>query len=449
MNGLKKRLYPKLPVGAQNLMLSVGGWRRARQRYGAGFQRYETLLAESEQWTESKLRAYQETRLREIVAYACKHVPYYRDLMRRYSLTPEMCSTLDGLRRLPILTKADVQDHATRLRSNVDTGPVRVVHTGGTTGTSLKITVEQTALDYHWAVIWRQRRRMGLAPGDRYASFSGDTILPSHQTTPPYWRYDRGEGRILFSNWHLSEATLPVYLDAYNAYAPKYVQGYPSFLFAVAEYAQRTGTALHHPVAVFTSSETLRGEQRAAIAQTFGAPVLDFYSSGEQVAAVSECEAGGYHVDAEFGILEIVDGQAVATTLHNRAMPLLRYALGDGLAWRKERCRCGRSLPLVHPPMGRLDDVIVTPSGRRFGRLDHLFKDTPAIREAQLVQTTPEHLTVRVVLRPGAICPTTELHHQIRARLGDELQIQVEIMDAIPRSTSGKFRFVVSELKQP
>lgn len=446
MNGLKKRLYPRLPVAAQNLMLSLGGWQRARQRYGAGFQRYETLLAESERWPDSTLRAYQEMRLREIVAHAFEHVPYYRDLLRKHGLTPETCGTLEGLRRLPILTKADVQDHTARLRSEKATGPARTVRTGGTTGTSLQITVEQTALDVHWAVVWRQRRRMGLAPGDRYASFSGDAILPADQTAPPYWRQDRGEGRVLFSNWHVSEATLPAHLDAYNAYAPTYVQGYPSFLYAVAEHALRTGVALHRPVAVFTSSETLRDEQRAAITEAFGAPVLDFYSSGEQVVAVSECEAGGYHVDAEFGLLEIVDGQAVATALHNRAMPLLRYALGDGLAWRDERCPCGRTLPLVHRPTGRLDDVIVTPSGRRFGRLDHLFKDTPAVREAQLVQASPDKLTVRIALRPGTECPAG-LGRQIRTRLGDELEVAVEIVDAIPRTASGKFRFVISEVR--
>ena len=90
---------------------------------------------------------------------------------------------------------------------------------------------------------------------------------------------------------------------------------------------------------------------------------------------------------------------------------------------------------------------MTTPDGRLIGRLDHVFKQQTSVAEAQIVQDRPDRIRVFVV-------PSTDWHEgseallvqEIRKRLGDEIKISVERIDAIPREPNGKFRAVKTYL---
>src|SRR5690606_38406780 len=127
--------------------------------------------------------------------------------------------------------------------------------------------------------------------------------------------------------------------------------------------------------------------------------------------SASECPEGGLHVDTEMCAVEIdpheegdgwVRGEILATGFANRAMPLLRYRTGDVATLRQgAHCPCGRARPLIEGIDGRIEDYVVTPDGRRIGRLDHVFKDARFIQEAQIRQTAPDRLRILVVAPAG------------------------------------------------
>ena len=84
---------------------------------------------------------------------------------------------------------------------------------------------------------------------------------------------------------------------------------------------------------------------------------------------VGECEKhNGLHLMMENIFLEVVDkkgiplvegeGDLVLTHLHNRAMPFIRYKIGDRARISGRSCSCGRSLPLIEEIIGRSFDVI-------------------------------------------------------------------------------------------
>src|SRR5262249_49428042 len=110
------------------------------------------------------------------------------------------------------------------------------------------------------------------------------------------------------------------------------------------------------------------------------------------------------------------------------------------------KCSCGRTLPVLLSVEGRSDDVILTPDGRRIGRLDPVFKSNIPIREAQIVQESAE--VIRVLVVPG---PAFNVGHEkalvaaLRERVGDR-KIQVEKITNIPRTANGKFRAVISKV---
>ena len=67
--------------------------------------------------------------------------------------------------------------------------------------------------------------------------------------------------------------------------------------------------------------------------------------------------------------------------------------------------------------------------------------------EAQIVQETPAAIEVRVVPRPEWNADRArELEKEIRARLGDEIRVELRMVDAIAREPNGKFRAVKSRI---
>ena len=107
-----------------------------------------------------------------------------------------------------------------------------------------------------------------------------------------------------------------------------------------------------------------------------------------------------------------------------------------------------RNIPILGGLTGRpLEDIVVTPDGRHVGRLDHAFKDTLNVREAQIVQEDINSLIVKIVPRPG-FSPDNErmILDDLRLRLGDEIAIHFQLVDRIPRTANGKFRFVISQV---
>jgi phenylacetate-CoA ligase len=182
----------------------------------------------------------------------------------------------------------------------------------------------------------------------------------------------------------------------------------------------------------------------------------------ELVAAGSECEAGGLHLWPEVGILEVLDdetdkplaagrvGRLVCTALLNTDMPLIRYDVGDrgALASQAGMCPCGRSLPRLQEMDGRSDDLILTADGRRIGRaaLDAVLQADLAIVEAQFVQESWQRLSVRFVPASGYTNRHgREVARRLRERVGD-MEIELEPVDHIPRSPTGKLRGVISKL---
>jgi phenylacetate-CoA ligase len=128
-------------------------------------------------------------------------------------------------------------------------------------------------------------------------------------------------------------------------------------------------------------------------------------------------------------------------------MPLIRYRVGDRAVAREGNCACGCGFPLIERVEGRIEDYLRTPDGRLIGRVDHLFKDVQHVREAQIVQKRLDTIVARVVRADGYNAQDERtILTEARQRLGPSVQITFEYPDAIERTSSGKFRFIVSQL---
>ena len=461
MNHWLETIYGRSPVRLQNLYVSWYGRRIRHQRFSREYEKWMALFERSQWWGPDELEAHQDRALAALVARCYEAVPFYRRAMEERRLLPADVTTRGDLPKLPIVTKDTIRrDPAAFLARGVRPGKLKESPTSGTTGASFTVLWDQET-DVLWnALLWRHRSWSGFYFGTRYATLLGRVAVPLRQSSPPFWRWNRPWNQVLFSSFHLKADNIGSYVDAMRAFQIQALECYPSTGYILARFLEDRGEIL--PLShVVSSSETLLPIQREVMEKVFRTKVLDYYGMSEAVLFAGECGQGsGYHLNAEIGIAEVVDergnplppghhGRLLGSGLVNRAMPLLRYEIGDVSALRIERCPCGRRLPLLDPVTTKAEDIVVAPGGRLISSstLTHPFKPLVRVEKSQIVQEAIDRLLIRIVPRPGYDEEDTRhLLREMQRRVGPDMRIRVEIVDDVPLGASGKYRWVVSKL---
>ncbi len=449
-------LYFRAPVWLQEVLLSAYGWRLRFLRYGREHRRVLDELRRSQWLSPDEIEALQLARLNEVLRRAQSTVPLYRDRLPAAPL-----AALGQLAEVPVLRKEDLRAPRDVLVSREFAGRRLVrIHTGGTTGTPLTVYCDRATLQRNYAFFARLLEWAGVPPRARTATFAGRTLVPPAQRTPPFWRRNAAGNALLFSSYHIAPSTLGHYVRSLADFRPELIDSYPSSIEPIARYVLESGITSIRPRAVVTSSETLDPAVRALVGQAFGCPVLDHYGSAEMAALVAQCAHGSYHVNPEFGVVEVVrpdgspaapgePGEIVATGFINPVMPIVRYATGDLARRREGTCPCGRAFPMLAGIEGRADDVIVTPDGRRIGRLDPVWKAVSSVHEAQIVQVAADRVRVDVAGDAVTDDDRAALLRELANRLGPTMRIEVARVERIPRTARGKFRAVVNLVGDP
>ena len=451
------RLYHALPAPLWPVAAGLRGWWLRRWRYGAETERLAAEALAREAWTPAQWDAWRQPRLSALLERAATRVPYYRDWWLQQGGGPERWRELANW---PVLEKETVRGAPEAFLAD-DCAPRRMFpeHTSGTSGTPVRLWWSRDTVRRWYALFEaRWRRWYGVGRDDRWAILGGQLVVPSARRRPPFWVWNAPMRQLYLSSQHLSPATAAAYVGALHRYRVTYLFGYSSALASLAAEITRQGLRPPPLRVVITNAEPLLAWQRAGIQTAFVCPVRETYGMAEIVTAAGECEHGRMHLWPEAGVVEVVtpDGAAafagavgdlVCTGLVNDDMPLIRYRLGDrGRLGPVDggSCPCGRRLPVLLEVEGRCDDVVVTPSGRRLGRLDPVFKGDMAIREAQIIQEAPERLRVLVVPAAGfGPAAAGEIRERLLARLEPGMAVAVETVAAIPREANGKFRAVV------
>ena len=174
---------------------------------------------------------------------------------------------------------------------------------------------------------------------------------------------------------------------------------------------------------------------------------------------IVECEKGELHLKSEYSYVEILNndnrtckpgerGRIISTHFNNTAFPLIRYDIGDYVVIsNNQAAKCGRSGLLIDYIEGRNEDYIITPEGRIMGRLSILLKDAVNVIEAQIEQTCIEEVILRIVRNKNySKKDEVSIKHSARTRLGNSIKISFDYVDEIPRTSNGKFRFVISKI---
>lgn len=418
---------------------------------------------ESTQWLPADaLAALQLSQLTQVVSHAHSTVPHYRECWSgRYD--PAQVLTWEAFRRLPLLTRADLQTRFDLMKSAqipASHGPVVEARTSGSTGTPVCV-LKSELCGLFWSAFtlrehaWHNRDMHGKLAAIRQGV-----------------KREEGEG------WggatqgavHTGRAaTLPVSTPVSEQLAwlqeqnPEYLLTHPTNLGALAQLSIRSAVRLQRLREARTSGEVLTQEVRDLCRQAWGVPVVDMYSTNEVGYIALQCpQTDSYHAMAEGLLVEVVDesgkpveagkvGRILVTTLNNFATPLIRYDIGD-YAEVGAPCACGRGLPVLKRIIGRVRNMLVTADGGHywpsFG-MRGLTDKMPVIQH-QFVQKDFDLIEVRLVTsRALEKAEEDEISRLLLGRLPTAFRLQFVYCGQIPRSAGGKFEDFISEVSIP
>jgi len=419
-------------------------------------------LERSQWWTPGRLADHQLARLRHLLEWAHTHVPYYRAAMDAAGVRPADVQAPGDLARLPYLTRELIQTRFDDLRARAALRGVHRRSSGGSTGTPVTVLVDMGRMGMQEAARLRAHRWFGLEPGAREIVLWGSPIEITRQDRVRGVR-DRLLNSRLLSAFDMGDAALDGHVAAIRRFRPAKLYGYASALHLLAAHVERRGGPPPAGLrAVFTTAEPLFDFQREVIERALGCPAAVEYGCRDGGLVALQCPQGGLHVNAEGMVVEIADpddegrGEIVLTNLDSLAFPIVRYRTGDIGSLEPGACACGRGLPRLRSVEGRRTDFLVTPGGRMLHALSaiYILRDSPAVREFRVVQETIDHLTVEIV--PATPVRSLQLsspdgqalHAQFRALMGPGVEVEIRAVAEIPRTASGKFRYVESRVGQ-
>ena len=245
------------------------------------------------------------------------------------------------------------------------------------------------------------------------------------------------------------------YIEGIAQYRPHYVAGYAGSLYQIATVARRHNVPLYRPAFVYSSAELLQDFMRARIEEQFGTRVYDFYGSREVGAIAGECRLGRKHIFAMNNLVEVLnnkeervapgaEGRLIVTNLHNYAMPLLRYEIGDTGSLAADPCPCGSELPALQSLTGRVTDHFRLADGTLIHGeyFTHLFYFREWVAHFQVDQLQSDRIRISVVLAGERNEPDMrEITAGIRVVMGQECAVEWCFVDAISKTVHGKHLF--------
>jgi phenylacetate-CoA ligase len=458
-HGLLKCYY-KLPAPLQEIFsLAYMPLKLPSLLGGKGYIEKRDMFLKSQWWPRSRLEDYQLNRLHELLEHAYKNVPYYRRTFKKHGLKPEHIKSLEDLEKIPILTREDVaRNFRSLIAKNADSKKLELCQTSGSTGKPISFYMDYPNRTTASAIYTRCIKTMGHKISDRLASLEftffliRNEFVRSHVHNPLFRRL------YLSSRAHNFE-DLESYLGIIKKFKPHLMQGNPSVLYLLACSAEENGVSIRFR-SFLSLFENLYRFQREKIRKVFGCEIFNYYCSRENIVSAMECKNhDGMHVDIERGIIETVDknglrtsrnktGSIIATGLHNFAMPLIRYEIGDFGSISERLCSCGRESPLLKSLDGR--KVGILEYGNRYiypTTLSLLVWEVSNIKECQFVQENSRELTLKIVKRADySDKDTKKLISLIKKVINDDnVKVSVHFTNFIPRTAGGKFEFVVKK----
>lgn len=402
------------------------------------------FLLESQYWDRKKLTEYQLNCLNELLVHA-KKSKFYSELYHNVRLP---LSSLEQMKTIPLVTKADLQNCSTDLAIGEYLKSGWFVRSSGSTGSPTTAYISQLAIAYRNATKWRFFGWWGFSQYDRWVNF---TAYPRNSSTLNRIK-SLMTPRLDIDIFSLNDTTAAELLRKIVDYKPKYFRGYVSALANFGRLVKQKNLSISglHLKAIIVTSEILYESDREFIESVFNCKVVNEYGAAEGGLFACECPDGGMHIQEEsLFVFTGENDELVSTELHNKLMPLINYKVGDKVVLADRKCKCGRELSLIESIEGRIgSDEIITSDGRRLNYLffDRMIKNLARtklwgqIKKFQIVQDGSTFYCN--IIKNENYTDDIEMYIKdyIKHEVGESTRVVFVYKNEIETEKSGKFR---------
>ena len=414
----------------------------------AGIEELRARTAEllsHDAWSRERLLAHQRERLLATLRHAVSASPYYRAVLGPDAAAPDLdLQALPTLRKETLVERFDEIVTDPRLRAadleahlagpdaeRPYLGAYSVFSTSGTCGLRALVVYDRDDMAAGIAVSLRAMARQGIGPATRLVAIGSPD--PLHLSRRLFVAFRAGR----VGAPELTVATpLREMVRALDAYQPEAIAGYPTVAGLLAE-EQLEGRLHIAPRTLAFGSEPTTPDILARLDAAWGVRPANVYATTEApIVAVSSPQDACLDVAEDLVVVEVVDeagrpvpegtagAKVLVTNLASRALPLIRYEIGDAVTLAAGPSPAGRPYRRLESVEGRAGDVMRLPAqdGGTVAvhpfRLGHPLKAFPEVRRFQL-GLADGAIVMDVVLRPDA---ARDMPDRLRAAIVRELE---------------------------
>ncbi len=366
---------------------------------------------------------------------------------------------------IPILKKRDIQlPLSSRITAGYSLKKIHQHNTSGSSGTPFYFAKDKFCHAMSWAIIYDRFKWHGINPGlDLEARFYG--IPLSKKKFYKEKLKDYLANRVRFPVFDLSDKVLKKYVDIFTKRKFVYANGYTSSLVVFAKYLLKNNLVLKklcpHLQAIFTTSEVCDNIDKQIMERGFGVQVVNEYGAAELDLIAFEDNDDDWLLNYETLLVELLDekgnsvspgkeGRVIVTSLYNRAMPFIRYELGD-TAILTDRTK--GPYKILQKVTGRTNDIALLPSGKKSPGLTFyyisksLLEGGGFLTEFIIQQKSKEHFHFQYVAARDITQKEEEkVKEAMETYLEPGLSASFERKEQIQRTKAGKLKHFFSEI---
>jgi len=452
------KIYRISPNFIQNICISTFNFFSYNKRYGGKYKEFKKLFRKNRNLTRPEILQNQREHFFDFIQKAKTNSVFYANLFKEITDAEK----LENISQLPIVDKEMLRANINDIVINTNENLIES-KTGGTTGKSLEVKYTRINMQERFAMLDDFRSRFGYKLGKKTAWFSGKSLLTSADIKQNrFWKKDYLHKVKYYSTFHIKSDYLKYYVEDLIKFRPQYLVGFPSTIHEIAKYGLSNKYDFPEKTvkAIYPTAETITSDMRLTIESFFKSKMYDQYASSEGAPFIFECEVGNLHLELQSGVFEVLDendqptksGRLVLTSFTTEGTPLIRYDIGDSITLEDPdtTCTCGNKNPMVLEINGRIDDYLYSPENGKInlGNISNTLKGTKGIRKFQAVQNeiNKVNLLLMVDCQFDKKSKKTLFKNWID-RLGNKMQITLEIVDEIEVEKSGKFRMVKNNIK--
>ncbi len=410
--------------------------------------RAQAHLQQVQKLSVEDLRKDAQLRLKALVTYHRQKSAIYHNLCKDATT--------------PIIGKAELRRIHAALEKNRN---VYKGKTSGSSGSPLFFFKDKWTHAFTWAVIRHYYAELGIQSGDLEARFYGMPLSGSSKWKEQLKDFVMNRKRFVVHD--MSESMLKHFVDRFQKHPFKYLYGYSNALYYFAQHLEKYSITLNQLSTKLTcaiaTAEQCNEDMRKLMEKTFGVPVYIEYGCSELGLIAIENKEKQMVVAEEQLTLEVVDesgetlpygkpGRLIVSSLYNKAMPFIRYELGD-IAQLK-RSQEGRLI--IEKLWGRQNEQIIMPNGNMSPgfTLYYVMKDFmelyPKLEAYQVVQQ--EDYSLLFLLKTDQITDESQALSKmigiVKKYLPEIPKVALQKEEVIMQAPSGKFKHFVSKVHE-